>query len=222
MRCALATLTLILFPMLAQGGAWMREPGKTFLSVSAAEDIGSGGGLRFDDSVSVFIDHGVSSGLTIGVSGWAAGGATEIIGFASTPFWTNGDDNWALLLGLGGYRNGANPVQPSLRLAASWGRGFDESYGSGWMQAETSVTQRFRPGLTILKLDLTLGLNHGDRGKAMLQFFAEKEGALAASGKIKPSYVLKLNDRTELVISGTFGVVASGTRQISIGTWMSF
>jgi len=222
MQRTLVILALILCPALAKAGAWMREPGQTFVSFSTSSDIQSGGGLRFDDGVSIFVDHGLRPGLTIGATGWSTGKVTEVMAFAALPVATQSRDNWAITLGLGGYRDRGQANRPIVQLAASWGRGFVTSLGSGWIEAETSITRRMRPGLTVFKANLTLGLSHSEKGKVIVQVFTSKEGAGAITAKLAPSYALRISGRTEVVFGGTFGVVGDRTRQVSIGTWMSF
>lgn len=223
MRYMLAVLIFALWPGLTNAGAWMRDAGKTFLSISNQTDLANGLPSGPGDGFSIFAEHGLGGRLTIGADGWRTNGSASFAAFMRLPLTRAGaKHNAAVDLALGGYRAQGQPLQPTIKLSLGWGRGFQSRLASGWIQMESSVERRIKTRLTIVKTDMTLGFSTSDSRKMMFQAFLAKEGAAAVSIKLAPSYVIKIGSRADLVVGLVLGARHSRTRDLVIGTWITF
>jgi len=221
MRAILAT-ALILLPGVASAGAWPREAGETFLSFSHALSAprGDWGTAGFDPGTwtALYLEHGVGGGLTFGLDvGRSDDGAATVIGFASVALGQGaGGGRWAAQMGVGG-TGPEGPDRPLVQVMAMWGRGS----AAGWLAADGQVLL-VRDAPAIAKLDLTWGLNTGDRTRVIVQLQAGDYPGSPPYARLHPSLVLRLSDRMSIELGGELGLVGSDSLGLKLGTWLEF
>ncbi len=223
MRHIFAVLVFALWSGPASAGAWMREPGTSFISLATQSDLAKAPRIRPGEGVSIFAEHGLGPRVTIGIDGWRSNGTGAFAAFLRLPLSRpGGAHNFALDLALGGYRGKGQPTDPTIRLALGWGRGFRSPLGPGWAQIESSIERRLKSRRSILKTDLTLGFSVSESRKMMFQTFVSREGRDPVTIKLAPSYVMKIGARLDLVAGLVLGLRNSQSRDLVIGTWISF
>jgi hypothetical protein len=214
-RRVLALIAALVLASAAQGGAWLKERGDTFLSFSfEAPQDGEGW-------ASVYAERGIRPWLTFGVDGGRAAGRGEgeVIVFARTMVGPQGEARrQALELGFGARLDAEGVPLPAMRAGLSWGRGFGSRFGNGWMAVDGSVTgygnfaAGSEEGLS-LKLDTTFGLRPSENSVATMQFFWSRSGDEDAAMRLVPSYGRRLTGST----FGRVGVVFGGGGAPSLG-----
>lgn len=223
-RHALALLVALVLGGTAQGGAWLKERGDTFLSFSfEAPQEGEGW-------ASIYAERGVRPWLTFGVdAGRSAGrGEGQVIAFARTTVGPQGEARrQALELGLGARLDETGAVRPAIRAGLSWGRGFAGRLGEGWMAVDGSVTgygsfaAGAGEGLT-LKLDTTFGLRPGENSVATLQLFWSRSGDEEAALRVVPSYGRRLRGSTFGRVGVVIGTGAAPSLGLKLGLSTEF
>ncbi|MDX2482440.1 MAG: hypothetical protein QNK42_02130 [Pseudodonghicola sp.] len=149
-------------------GAWLREPGRGFLSTT--------GTLRQGDpdawqEVSIFAEYGLAPRLTIGADiNERPGIAGHALLFARLPLSRPGARaRLAAEAAFGGHHWRA-AWDPMYRLTLSYGRGFTLRRGAaGWLALDAAYERRLGMTVPIYKLDATLGLSKPGRLRPILQ-----------------------------------------------------
>jgi len=122
----------------AFSGAWLREKGTGFSSVSASAEIAQ------NITQTIYLEYGVREDLTLGAevgstlsaNGTQSGSATV---FLRRPIRANdGPTVWSYELGIGAGWTGY-AISPSLKTGLSWGRGYKINQMNGWMAVDASV-----------------------------------------------------------------------------------
>jgi hypothetical protein len=211
----LAALIVLTCTSPAFAGAWLREKGAGFSSVTGSATIGG------DIAESSYLEFGARDDLTFGVEIGFTGFATA---FLRRPIGKNDKPGvWAYELGMGvGWTDYV--IRPYLLTGLSWGRGYDLGGLNGWLAVDTSVTWDVYFAEHLVKIDSTLGMNFGDRFSGMLQLF----GAGTAAGhttSIAPSIlVTPLNNHPEirLQIGGQSQIGLPANSAIKVSIWRSF
>ena len=152
----------------ANAGAWLREPGRSFLSTA--------GTLRRGDpdarqEVSVYAEYGLSPRLTFGADVNERPGITgHATLFARLPLnRPDARNRLALESALGGH-HWRGDCDPMYRLSLSYGRGFITRRGAlGWLDIAAGYERRLGMTRPIYKLDATLGLSAPGRIHPVLQ-----------------------------------------------------
>jgi len=219
----LAALIVLTCTCPAFAGAWLREKGAGFSSVTGSATLGG------DIAESSYLEFGARDDLTFGVEIGFRGLATGVrSGFATTflrrPIGKNGRPGvWAYELGIGVGWTG-DMVRPYLLTGLSWGRGYDIRGFNGWLAVDTSVTWDVYYAEHLVKIDSTLGVNFGDRFSGMLQLF----GAGTATGyttSIAPSILvtpLKNRPNVRLQIGGQSQIGFPANSAIKVSIWRTF
>ena len=167
MRSALAILLYVLtLPATGHAGAWMRENGESFLSVSVAlrhSAIGTG------REVDVYFDHGFAPRLSGGLAVFEDSGRSgHVMGFLRFPLPTRDRSHLGLELALGVYHQ-QGTIGPVYKEGAAWGRGFRWGSGEGWFNVEAAFEHRIGQPEPFLKLDATIGRSTGARLRPMVK-----------------------------------------------------
>lgn len=173
----------------ADAGAWLREKGSSFTSVSF-------GSTWFRDTTNTsYLEYGLRDDLTIGADiGYATSQKGKQSGYGTIfmrrPLGQNkGPNQWAYELGVGAAWVG-EAVLPYLKTGVSWGRGIKVRETHGWMAVDASMTWDVTSGLHLAKVDSTVGMNFTDITTGMVQFYlANLDQKTYAS--IAPSLVFK-------------------------------
>ncbi len=212
MRILLAVLFLAATTMDARPGAWLRDPGTTFLSFSRT--AGSGGSAYN----AILVEYGLTPDLTLGLdAGGAQNGDWNAVAFLRRPLGPPRRQlRLALEMGLG-----RTPTRTLVRSGLSIGRGFDSRWGRGWAALDTVADLEILTLRTGYKADFTLGLH---RNRAML--IAQVQAGDPAGGKpyvkFAPSYVRPLGKHMKIELGLSAGLVNDPTRAAKLGIWLEF
>lgn len=228
MRAWLALLFLL--PHLAQAGAWPREAGQVYVSISQEVD--------FDGWTGLFAEYGLPRDLTIGVDigGHAArGGSALFIGDDGTADATDGRaivflraplpigrshlPNWkfAVEVGLGADWDAAGDTVERARFGLSAGRPLTTPLGSGWLNVDAKV-EPGRGAPTRFGFGAVAGLRLTDRQVVELGLFVEEDDG--ATTAILPTYQLSVPRLGDLRIGATIRL--DGQTDLRIGLARTF
>ena len=225
MRFCLCVLVMIcpLSSCPAQAGAWLREKGAGFASISFAATY------FLDTEQKTYLEYGVRDDLTLGADiaiigdqfGNAGGYATL---FLRRPIGgTDSPHRWAYELGVGAAW-APEIVTPYIKTGLSWGRGIQIRETYGWVTVDASVSWDLMYGVHVTKVDSTVGLTFNDTFAGMLQLYTanvqnENFATIAPSLLISPSK----DDSAYRFQVGTetlFGDIEASA--IKIGLWREF
>lgn len=218
------TIILILVtvvPGRACAGAWLREQGTSFTSVSFSATY-----FR-DISNSTYLEIGVRENLTLGADigystdrfGQQSGDATLF--FRRRIGTSTGPNKWAYEIGAGATWAG-DLILPHFKTGLSWGRGIQLKERHGWMSVDATVIWDLGNGQHQSKLDTTVGLNFSDTATGMVQLFlgnlsGETYGTLAPSLILKPK---KRNFRIQFGFEAPLDSVENTS--VKLGLWREF
>ena len=170
-------------------GAWLREKGTSFTSISFSA-------TWFRDTTNTtYLEYGLRDNLTIGADigiiadrwGGQSGYGTVFIRRPLGP--NKGPNKWAYELGIGAaWVN--ELVLPHLKTGVSWGRGIQIKGLNGWMTVDASMTWDMANGFHLGKIDSTLGVNFTKVTTGMIEIYlAHLDSKTYAT--IAPSLVFK-------------------------------
>ncbi|MEM9575866.1 MAG: hypothetical protein AAF999_02505 [Pseudomonadota bacterium] len=218
----------------AQAGAWLRQKGKGFtsLSVQTTEDNGSSSSFYFEygfrESVTLGADITYDTDLLNYVQG--AGPVVQSLAelpqasgilFARFPIGpTDRTNKWAFHVGVGARYLEAEILE-AVEVGLSWGRGIQIGERYGWVNIDTSYNEARSPAETRKKLDATVGLGVTDRTKAMLQVFNTFEAGETFT-KVAPSLLYKVGDKGLTLQLGSEIPTQGGDATVKIGLWWEF
>lgn len=167
MRAIVALVVLLAVARPVCAGAWLRETGRTFLSVSGTlRDTTVGP----EQELGLYAEYGFAPRLTLGLDvNDRSGVAGHALVFARTPL-LRGHRRWRLAaeLAAGGHHWQAD-WYGMLRATLSLGRGFDTPLGAGWANLDAAVERRYGFARPAYKLDLTVGLSQGQGLRPLMQ-----------------------------------------------------
>lgn len=219
----LALLISVLLAGPALSGAWLREKGTRFSSVTASAQVAA------KVTQTTYFEYGIRDDLTLGAEvafatfydGSQSGSATA---FLRRPIRAKGLPGvWAYELGLGAEWSG-QILRPFVKTGLSWGRGYQINQLNGWVAVDASVRFDVYFADHTTKIDSTVGLNFSDSFAGMLQIFhAANTDNVTTS--IAPSIVLKpLKDKPEirLQIGGEAQLGQAGNPAINLSLWRDF
>lgn len=161
-RVLLAAFVWVSVAGTATAGAWLQQPGRTFLAVAATGNASSEGAEMMS---SLYVEYGFLPRLTVGldVNGraeLAVGSSAHALLFARIPLPApNPSVRAAAELGLGAY-HADHRSRPMLKLKWSLGYGFSSFAGPGWFNLDVEY-ERVRAALAAYKLNAALGLSDG-------------------------------------------------------------
>ena len=152
----------------AAAGAWLREPGRGFLSTTATLRQGDPDARQ---ELSLYAEYGLTPRLTLGADINARPGTSgHAMVFARLPLSRPGARNrLALETALGGH-HWQGDWDPMYRLTLSYGRGLTTRSGIlGWLAVDAAYERRLGMSDPIYKLDATLGRSGPGRIRPILQ-----------------------------------------------------
>lgn len=220
---------LLLLPATGQAGAWQREKGAGFLSLSGQytrryPDV-FGYGAGNDRYLSVYGEYGLRPKLTIGIDlGHDPDRDPRLFLFTQKPL-RQTDHGWQVTYGTGTGLIGETSWS-SLRLSV--GRGLS----NGWITADGEIlfalpdpeaSESEQNVIYDWKLDVTYGRNlkKGRKGIVQAQFSRAYEQDLLL--RIAPSYVVPLQkDKIHLEAGGIFGLVGGEALGAKLSLWYAF
>jgi hypothetical protein len=213
-------VVLILTTPPASAGAWMREPGTAFSSLSFSIDPNR------TSALAAYLEYGKSKNLTFGADLNAtadAGGLKtgQVTFFIRRPL-GRPDAKYRLAyeLGLGGKWE---ETEQALHLKAglSWGRGIQIGQKYGWASVEASHILSLGDSADVSKFDATVGLNYTDRYTGMMQLFlSHSDGETSSS--IAPSVIVKGKGRFKYQIGFETPLGSDSRTSLKLGLWREF
>ncbi|WP_298844195.1 hypothetical protein [uncultured Roseobacter sp.] len=205
----------------ALAGAWLREEGKGFASVSASTTQDR------DFSGSLYLEYGLTPERTLGAdisfgldrTGQQNGSGVIFVRFPIGP--TDQTHRFAGHVGLGGrYTNGV--FSAAVEAGLSWGRGVQWRDNWGWAAVDASINLPQAPAENRIKLDGTFGMGFTPSVKAMIQMFNTLENGQVFSD-IAPSLLIQPRGGPYTIqIGAEFQVAGGSDRTLKIGLWRDF
>ena len=222
MRTAILAFVLCLAGgQTALAGAWLREEGKGFASVSATAT------QERDYSGSLYLEYGLTPRHTVGAdislgldrTGQQNGSGVFFVRMPIGP--TDQTHRFAGHLGLGGrYTNGI--FSPALEAGLSWGRGVKWRDSWGWAAVDASINLPRAPAEERIKIDGTFGMPIAKTVKGMIQMFNTFEDGQVFSD-LAPSLLWQPRGGAYTIqIGAEFAVSGGGDDALKIGLWRDF
>lgn len=206
----------------ALAGAWLREPGNSFLAVSSTTRTQTDYFLSNTDS-SIYFETGVLKNLTLGADlNFTSQKDGHIIAFLRRPLGaTDGQNRLAYELGIGARQRMQNK-DAVVKLGLSFGRGFETVIGNGWIAVDSSFEYKTPSGDTLVKLDATFGVSISPRFKAMLQIQSMYRSEDNSSVDIIPSLLWEIRPKSYLLMGVESRQSQVDMIGIKVGFWREF
>lgn len=210
----LALIGAIAFAAQANAGAWPRDEGKSFLSLSLESHAE-------DDYLSLFYEYGLTPNLTLGLDAGhdPEAGTSSAIVFLRYPVFSGGANAFAVELGLGETVQSGQTVA-TIRPGVYWGRGIEIAGLIGWTGVEMTYAQGSN-GEALGKIQATIGASLGNNRLAIMDLQYENPSIGESFVAIAPSYVFEVAQNTRLQV-GLRHKVDTGTTAAKIGLWVDF
>lgn len=205
----------------AGAGAWMRDEGRVFLSLTGTLRHGDPDARR---ELSAYGEYGLSPRLTLGFDvNERPGLSGHAVIFARQPLRPPGArTKLAVETAFGGH-HWQGRWHPMYRLTLSAGRGFTTKGGAnGWMTLDAAYERRLGETVPAYKLDGTLGLSSPGRLRPILQvetahipgkpFFWAITPGLMADGRGTATWLVGLERKS----------AGRETLGLKIGLWQRF
>ena len=224
MRLVLAVLIIALAPALASAGAWPREVGTSFLSLSyTLSDDMNLPGVDPDGYTALYYEYGATPRLTFGLdAGMAENGEYTAILFARRALdWALFGGRTALQAGVGAAELGGTS-DTLLELGVAWGKGLETRFGGGWIGVDPKLHYFTEAQDFAAKIDITLGIKPNDRTMLILQLQAADYPGSDATLALVPSIVRKVGKRHYFELGLDVGLVNDTTAGVKLGTWLEF
>jgi hypothetical protein len=231
MRAPLAGLVFLFAAAQASAGAWPREEGSTFLSLSYTVTTGARTLLAAMQDIrsygSVYAEYGLTPRLTVGLDAGYGMGEDEKVGtalaFARLPVWTSAEgQRLAAELGFGLLDDDSDGRQLRIRPGLAWGRGFESRRGAGWLGLDAWAELRLPSQDVALKADATAGLKPNDDWMLIAQVQAGRYPDDGPLVRLAPSVVRRLGERTHVQLSLIGSVVGDDAMGVKLAAWFSF
>lgn len=215
----------------ARAGAWPREEGAFFLSLSQGLSSGGPALLAPDQSfrsyTSVYAEYGLTERLTIGLdAGYGRGPGADLRTGLVFARWLLGEtaagDRFAVDLGLGRRVDSGEGADLRTRLGLAWGRGFEIGWGQGWMGVEGSAERLIPANDQLYKADFTIGLKPDDDWMLILQV----QGGLYPGSdplvRLAPSLARRITEHLRAQLGVETTVVGARSYGVKFSTWLTF
>lgn len=221
MRNILAALIINLFiSPAAWAGAWLQEPGKAFLAVTAT--------LRHGDPMArfetvIYGEYGLAPRLTFGLDiNQRPGVSGHALLFARTALGpATGRNRYAIEAAVGGY-DWLGQWQPMYKTALSFGRGIEFRGIPGWLAVDAAFERRIGTPAPTYKLDATIGLSGAARVQPILQIETARTSGLPLMWTITPGITIKGPKDTTWVVGLERKSVIRQTIGLKLGLWRRF
>lgn len=205
----------------AHAGAWLREQGTGFASLSF-------GISQFSETTNaLYLEYGLSDSTTIGLDISAFTNSQNVRNGLGTLFFrralgsAQNRNKFAYEIGLGGLWG--NDMQlPVVKTTLSWGTGFEQNGSTGWMTMDLSYVHEPRMGQDIIKLDGTLGLALNPMLTGLIQFTLSGQDD-DAYGAVEPSLLFRPKGRAfDIKIGAEIPYGETEKTALKLGLWRRF
>ncbi len=206
----------------ASAGAWLRDKGEGFVSVTTTRRNAAGPRDEFGLYGEFGAFEHVTAGIDIDETRGSSGHALIFARFPLGPH--SGARRLALELGLGRHHSGAGAgagTGAMARATLSWGMGFSGP-GAGWIAIQPAIEYRAGAGGPIYKLDAALGLPSRSRIRPMLQLETTYADAWGASWSLIPSLILSGRGGRRWVVGIEARSAASRSLGLKLSLWQEF
>ena len=208
-------------PAAAQAGAWLRETGTGFVSLSF-------GVTQFSETTNAFyLEYGLTDGMTVGL---------DISAFTNSQNVRNGFGNlfirrklgsdtgahrFAYEVGLGGLWGNERQL-PTIKTGVSWGYGFNQNDKPGWVNLDAAYIYETEMGQHIAKLDGTLGLELTDFTTGLLEFTLSEQND-DAYGAVMPALLFRPKGRSfNVKVGAEIPYKETENSALKLGLWHRF
>lgn len=219
-----AVLSVLIFCVSAAqsacAGAWLRDPGAAFTSVTST--------VRYLDGIwrsetGLYGEYGLTRRLTLGIDiNETPGRAGHVLMFGRVPLGPAGRRlKAALELSVGGHHQ-QGQWGGMLKSTLSVGRGFESPWGPGWINVDATTELRRPNPDPAYKLDATLGLSSGMKFRPILQFESTYSQGKPLIWSLTPGVLIDGRDNTTWLIGierKTAGISSLGMK---FGLWRQF
>ncbi len=215
-RAITVLVALGLPPGPANSGAWMRDKGALFLSVSAYKGIDAQ--ARAYETQEVYFEYGLKADLTLGFDGYDTLNPrnARLVLFVRREFeTTRGANRFAMIAGLG---NDGPRDTMLLRLGAGWGR----NLANGWVGLDAHADFLPRQSFPDVKAEATLGRRAASGNLLLLRLTAERPQAWHNAVWLSPGYVWKISDHLHVEATFSGELLRMTEMRLKLGTWLSF
>jgi hypothetical protein len=228
---AMLTFAALVPPQSSLAGAWPREKGKTFVSVSQTMTTGARTALEAVQDVrsytALYAEYGLTEKTTLGFDAGLAQGnqdhASSWLALVRRPVWTSeGGHRFAVDLGLGQLDEPEWGRQLRVRPGLAWGKGFESRWGGGWLGLEASAAYRVKSQDFGLKADFTAGIRPRDRWMLIFQVQSSRTAGDDPIVRIVPSVVRRFGDHVHLQLGFIGSVAGDDAMGVKFGTWLDF
>ncbi len=218
-RC-LFTIAFCLCASFVQAGAWPREKGSSFFSMSVRlgwpQDVTHWiSNDPTDQYRTAYFEYGLTDKVTLGFDlGNSVSGDGKAIGFVQFPL-RNQDTGPKVALQFGlGQISGDRVVRPGLSIG--WG------LKKGWIGIESFMEMRADTGVSDYKVDFTWGRNLAKDRKLIMQLQTGIQHGDPAFARIAPSVVFPVHKRIKLETGATYGLTGDSSMGLKLGFWTEF
>lgn len=212
---ALFVLLIGLLPGPLMAGAWLRDEGVGFVSLTTTLEEPQDWGAP-DGYGALYAEYGLTPDLTLGLDlGVDEGGREKAIAFAVLPFHRDGlRINFEIGVG-------TSDAHPVLRPGVSVGRDISLAGLGGWfsVDARASVTEDHDP---VFATDITLGLAPRPRLKLIAQL--QQGGPMPDPDWLRAgaSVVWEESPGRHLELGVTAGITGAESFGLKLGLWQEF
>lgn len=209
----------------ASAGPWPYAAGEGFASAAWRGTPATG-----TEYSALYLEYGLGRRWSVGVdAGRAIGGATKTIAFvgrARAKEAAGPRIGWQLGVGR---IDGQAVVRPGLSIGHAFGHALGNGAHTGWVSADglAEIGVAFdawgRPVVeTDVKLDVTVGLSHGDDRKTVLQLQAGQEEGDPPFRRLELRRVQPLYGGTSLTLGAYRDLSDGGAGGLVVGLWQRF
>lgn len=185
----IVTIALAAFAAPAAAGAWLRESGAGFLSVSTIARTTPAGR---EAETGLYAEYGVRPRLTLGLDvNERPGAAGHALIFLRRPIETGSPaTRLAAELALGGHHV-AGRWSGMTRLSLSLGREFSGPLASGWVNLDAVAELRGGLSPPFFKLDATFGLSSGPRLRPLVRLESVARPGMRTALTLTPAVMIE-------------------------------
>lgn len=230
-----------LVPALADAGAWPREQGSGFVSVSyeyttwqdmMSEDrlIETEGEIETFGYMALYAEYGITDRLTAGIdtgreeAPYTWSGVAFLRAGLGPAHWRN---RFAAEFGLGqreipNYGLDQGDRETIFRPGVSWGYGFDTRLGRGWTGLDLKSETRQTTGGTAYKADFTLGLDPDGPWLGFVQLQGSDYPGAGPALRVVPTLVRRITPWLAIESALLWDAYGNERMGVRAGLWLEF
>ncbi|WP_058282077.1 hypothetical protein [Ruegeria denitrificans] len=216
----LVFLSLLLSAAPAWPGAWLREQGTAFTAASITAFKDPDG--SYDYNTALYAEYGYRPNLTIGLD---FDESRDYYGhallFARIP--VADFDKWgrfAVEFGAGAHHRQLQ-AWAMYKLTLSYGKGFQTSWGNGWIALDTALEYRTHDAV-FRKLDFTAGLSSDRLLNPLVQIETAYAPDRSLHWRARPSVMIRARDSKTTWVVGLERKDARSDTGLKIALWNEF